>query len=164
MRTCCSLLKLSYSSLLASETWFLASRTAPLCTTGVEFELSWSFLPNFAGTVEFVAKILVGMVSLCIFGVVQDWNCLIDSLVIWRSHVTCVFIANASYMAFIYMYISLVCLYMVFNYSNVECTCLCIACALHPLSTSIVHHMQPSHTWLTGFFQSSKILLVLYSC
>ena len=73
----------------------------PSCTTGIEFELSWSFLPNFAGTVKFVAKILVGMLSLCIFGLVQDWYCLIYSLVIWHSCVTCVFIANASYEAFI---------------------------------------------------------------
>ena len=79
-----------------------------MCTTGIEFELSWSFLLNFAGTVKIVAKLLVGMVSLCIFGVVQDWYCLIDSLVIWHSHVTCVFIANTLYVAFIYMYVSLV--------------------------------------------------------
>ena len=57
----------------------MASRTAPLCMTGVEFELSWSFLPIFAGTVKIVAKILVGKVSLCIFGVVQNQYCLIDS-------------------------------------------------------------------------------------
>ena len=80
-----------------------------MCTIGIEFELSWSFLPNFAGTVKIVAKILVGMVSICIFGVVQDWYCLIDSLVIWCSHVRCVFVSNASDVAFIYMYISLVC-------------------------------------------------------
>ena len=104
MRTSCSLLKLSYSLLLADETRFLASWTAPLCTTGIEFELSWSFLPIFAGTVKIVAKLLVGMVSLCIFGVVQDWYCLIDSSVIWHSHVTCVFIPNTSYMAFIYVH------------------------------------------------------------
>ena len=66
-------------------------------------------LTKFAGTVKFVAKIIVGMVSLCIFGVVQDWYCLKDSLVILHSCVTCVFIANTSYMALIYMYISLAC-------------------------------------------------------
>ena len=56
---------------------------------------------------------MVGMVSLCVSGVVQDWYCLIDSLVIWHSHVTCVFIANTWFMAFIYTYISLVCSYVV---------------------------------------------------
>ena len=40
VRTCCSLLKLFYSSLLASGTWSVASGTSPLCTAGVEFELS----------------------------------------------------------------------------------------------------------------------------
>ena len=115
-------------------------------TTGVEFELSWSFLPNFAGTVKFIAKLFMGMVSLCIFGVVQDLYCLIDNLVVWRSHVTCVFIANTSYVAFIYMYISLVCSYVVFNYTYVECTCSCIVCVLHPLSTSFIRQLQPSHT------------------
>ena len=67
----------------------LASMTSPLCTTGIGFELCKSFLPNFAWTVKYVAKILVGMVSLCIFGVVQDWYCLIGSLVIWHSCVHC---------------------------------------------------------------------------
>ena len=50
----------------------MTSRTAPLYTSCVEFELCKSFLPNFAGTVKFVAKVLVGMASLCIFGAVQD--------------------------------------------------------------------------------------------
>ena len=77
----------------------MANKTAPLCTTIVEFELSMLFLPNFAGTVKFVAKNLLGMGSLCLFGVVHDWYCLIDSLVIWHSHVTCVFIANTSYIS-----------------------------------------------------------------
>ena len=84
VRTCCVSLKLTYFSFLASKTCFLASRTAPVCTIGVEIELCKSFLANFAGTVKFVAKILMGMVwewfgngSLCIFGVVHDWNCLI---------------------------------------------------------------------------------------
>ena len=141
MRTCCSLLKLSYSSFLASETLVLASRTAPLCTTAVEFEQSWSFLPNFAGTVKIVAKILVGIVSLCIFCVVQDWYCLIDSLVIWHSHVTCVFIANTSHMEFFYMYVSLVCSYIVFNYLYVSSMCSCIAFMLHLLGMSFVRQV-----------------------
>ena len=117
-----------------------------MCTTGVEFELNWSFSPNFAGTVKIVAKILVGMVSLCIFGVVQDWYCLIDSLVVWCSRATCVFIANASYMASIYMYISLPCSYVEFNYLYAECTCSYIVCTLHPLSTSFICQAQPGHT------------------
>ena len=29
------------------------------------------------------------MVSLCIFGVVQDWYCLVDSLFTWRSLTHC---------------------------------------------------------------------------
>ena len=95
-----------------------------MCTTGIEFELSWSFLSNFAGTVKVVAKISVGMDSLCIFGVVQDWYCLIGSLVIWHGHVTCVFIANALYVAFIYMYVSLACSDVVFNYLYIEHTVL----------------------------------------
>ena len=84
----------------------------------------------FAGTVKFVAKILVGTVSLCIFGVVQDWYCLIGSLVIWCGHVSCVFIANALYVAFIYMYVSLACLYMVYIYLYISHMCSCIACVL----------------------------------
>ena len=117
----------------------MASRTSPVCTTGVEFELCKSFLPNFAGTVKFVAKIMVGMVPLCTFGVVQDWYCLIGSLVIWRGHVTCVFVANALYVAFIYMYISLACSYMVFIYQYVRHTCLCVMCALCLLSMTRSH-------------------------
>ena len=139
MGTCCALLKFSYSSLLASEENFLASRTSPLCTTGVEFELCKSFSAKFAGTVKFVAEILVGMVSLCIFGVVQDWYCLIDSLVILCSRVTCAFIANTSYMAFIYMYISLACSYVEFIYLYVSHTCSCIVHVLHLLSMAWSH-------------------------
>ena len=61
-------------SLLASE-HFLASMTSLICTTAVEIELCKSFLPNFAGTVKFVAKILMGMVPyaflvLCMTGIV----------------------------------------------------------------------------------------------
>ena len=138
MRTCCALLKLCYSSLLAST-------TSPVGTTGVEFEVCKSFLPNFAGTAKFVAKILVGMVSLFIFGVVQDWYCLIGSLVIWHSHVTCVFIANASYMAFIYTYVSLACLYVVFIYPYISHTCLWITCKLRPLRMTYLH-MRDSST------------------
>ena len=79
MRTCCVSLKLSYFSLLASETYFLASRSAPLCTIGVGFELSWSSCQIFDGTVKFVAQIVdgngLGMVPyvflvLCITGIV----------------------------------------------------------------------------------------------
>ena len=33
-----------------------------MCTIGVEIELCKSFLANFAGTVKFVAKLLMGMV------------------------------------------------------------------------------------------------------
>ena len=88
---------------------------------------------------KFVAKILVGMVSLCIFGVVQDWYCLIDSLVILHSHVTCAFIANTSYVAFIYMYISLACLYVVFIYLYVSHMCSCIVHVLHLLSMTQSH-------------------------
>ena len=50
-----------------------------MCTIGVEFELSWSFLPNFAGTAKFVAKILVGMVPYVFLVLVQYWHCLIGS-------------------------------------------------------------------------------------
>ena len=82
---------------------------------------------NFAVTVKFVANSLVGMVSLCIFVVVKDWYCLIDSLVIWHSHVACMFGANASYVAFIYTYVSLVCLYMVYIYPYVSHMCSCVA-------------------------------------
>ena len=62
-------------SLLASEHLFLASMTSLICTTAVEIELCKSFLPNFAGTVKFVAKILMGMVPyvflvLCMTGIV----------------------------------------------------------------------------------------------
>ena len=79
------------------------------------------------------------MVSLHIFGVVQDWYCLISSLVILCSRVTCMLIANAWYMAFIYMYISLACFYMVFIYSYISHTCSCIAHMLHPLSMTQSH-------------------------
>ena len=79
---------------------------------------------------KILAKILVGMVSLFIFGVVQVWYCLIGSLVIVRGCVTHVLVANASFMAFIYMYISHVCPYVVFIYSYVSHMCSCIACML----------------------------------
>ena len=41
---------------------FLTSSSAPLCTIGVGFELSWSSCQIFGGTVKFVAQILMGMV------------------------------------------------------------------------------------------------------
>ena len=56
MRTCCVSLKLPYFSLLASKSQFLPSRSAPLCTIGVGFELSWSSCQIFDGTVKFVAQ------------------------------------------------------------------------------------------------------------
>ena len=112
-----------------------------MCTTGVEFELSWSFLPNFAGTVKIVAKLLVGMVSLCIFGVVQDWYCLIGSLVILCSRVTHALIANVSYMAFIYTYVSCACSYMVFIHSYVRHMCSCSVHVLCLLHTSFIHQV-----------------------
>ena len=62
VRTCCVSLKLSYFSLLESVQIFLSCMTSPFCTTAVENELCKSFLPNFAWTVKFVAKILMGMV------------------------------------------------------------------------------------------------------
>ena len=86
-----------------------------------------------------VAQILVGIVALCIFGVVQDWYCLIGSLVILHSHVTVALIANASYVEFVYTYVSLACSYMVFIYLYISHTCSCIAHVLCPLS------MTPSH-------------------
>ena len=96
-----------------------------MCTTGVEFELCKSFLPN-----------LLGMVSLCIFVVVQDWYCLIDSLVILHSCVACAFIANTLYVAFIYMYVRLACSYMVFIYSYISHMCSCIVHMLHLLTVT----------------------------
>ena len=87
-----------------------------------------------SGTVKFVAKILEGMVSLCIFGVMKDWYHLIDSLDVLCSCVTCEFIASASYMACIYMYVSLACLYMVFIYSYISHKCLYVVHVLHPFS------------------------------
>ena len=39
VRTCCSLLKLSYFSFLASGTWCVESGTWCVCTTNVEIEL-----------------------------------------------------------------------------------------------------------------------------
>ena len=56
MRTCCLSLKLSYFSLLASKSQFLTSHSAPLCTIGVGFDLSWSSCQIFDGTVKFVAQ------------------------------------------------------------------------------------------------------------
>ena len=79
------------------------------------------------------------MVSLCIFGVVHDWYCLIDSLVILHSRVTRVFIADTSYVAFIYTYISLACSYVVFIYSYISHMCSCIVHVLHPLSMTWSH-------------------------
>ena len=73
------------------------------------------------------------------FGVVQDWYCLIGSLVIWRGRLTCVFIANALYMAFIYMYISLACSYMVFIYPYISHMCSCVTCVFHSLSMTWSH-------------------------
>ena len=60
VRTCCVSLKLTYFSLLVSKNQFLASRSAPLCTIGVRFELSWSFCQIFDGTVKFVSQIFDG--------------------------------------------------------------------------------------------------------
>ena len=57
----------------------MTSRSAPLCTIGIRFELSWSSLQIFDGTVIFVAQILdengLGMVPyvflvLCMTGIV----------------------------------------------------------------------------------------------
>ena len=36
---------------------FLTRRSAPLCTIGIGFELSWSSFQIFDGTVKFVAQI-----------------------------------------------------------------------------------------------------------
>ena len=88
---------------------------------------------------KFIAKVLVGMVSLCIFGVVQDWYCLVDSLVVLCSHVTCTFVANTLYVSFIYTYISLACSYMVFIYSYISHTRLCIACVFRLLGMAWLH-------------------------
>ena len=58
---------------------FLTSRSAPLCTVGVGFELSWSSCQFFDGTVKFVEQIFdengLGMVPyvflvLCMTGIV----------------------------------------------------------------------------------------------
>ena len=58
---------------------FLASRSAPFCTIGIGFELSWSSCQIFDGTVKFVAQIFdengLGMVPyvflvLCMTGIV----------------------------------------------------------------------------------------------
>ena len=79
MRTCCVSLKLSYFSLLARKSQFLTSRSAPLSTIGVGFELSWPSCQIFDGTVEFVVQIFdengLGMVPyvflvLCMTGIV----------------------------------------------------------------------------------------------
>ena len=67
---------------------FLTSRSAPLCTIGVGFELSWPSCQIFDGTVNFVAQIFDGNGSLCIFGVVHDWICLIGSLVVQCGQLT----------------------------------------------------------------------------
>ena len=47
---------------MASQHFFLASMTSNVCTTAVEIELCKSCLPNLAGTVKFVANILMEMV------------------------------------------------------------------------------------------------------
>ena len=60
VRTCCVSLQLTYFSLLASKNQFLTSRSAPLCTIGIEFELSWSSCQIFDGTVKFFAQIFYG--------------------------------------------------------------------------------------------------------
>ena len=79
VRTCCVSLKLSYFSLVASKNQFLTSTSAPLCTIGVGFELSWSSCQIFDGTVKFVVRIFdengLGMVPyvflvLCMTGIV----------------------------------------------------------------------------------------------
>ena len=79
MRTCCVSLKQSYFSLLASKNQFLTSSSAPLCTIGIGFELSWSSCQIVDGTVTFVAQIFdengLGMVPyvflvLCMTGIV----------------------------------------------------------------------------------------------
>ena len=57
VRTCCVSLKLSYFSLLASNSQFLTSSSAPLCTIGVGFDLSWPSCQIFDGTVKFVVQI-----------------------------------------------------------------------------------------------------------
>ena len=64
---------------LASKSQFLTSSSAPLCTIGVGFELSWSSCQIFDETVKFVAQIFdengLGMVPyvflvLCMTGIV----------------------------------------------------------------------------------------------
>ena len=67
---------------------FLASSSALYCTIGVGFELSWSSCQSFDGTVNFNAQIFYGNGSLCIFGVVHDWICLIGSLVVQCGQLT----------------------------------------------------------------------------
>ena len=42
---------------MASKNQFLMSPSAPLCTIGVGFELSWCSCQIFDGTVKFVAQI-----------------------------------------------------------------------------------------------------------
>ena len=79
VRTCCISLKLSYFLLLASESQFVTSSCAPLCTIGVGFELSWPSCQIFHGTVKFVVQIFdengLGMLPyvflvLCMTGIV----------------------------------------------------------------------------------------------
>ena len=64
---------------LASTNQFLTSCSAPLCTIGVGFELSWSSCQIFVWTVKFAAQIFdeigLGMVPyvflvLCMTGIV----------------------------------------------------------------------------------------------
>ena len=66
----------------------MTSSSAPLCTIGVGFELSWSSCQIFDGTANFVAQIFDGNGSLCIFAVVHDWICLICSLVVQCGQLT----------------------------------------------------------------------------
>ena len=64
---------------MACKNQFLTSSSAPLCTIGVGFELSWPSCQTFDGTVNFVAQIFdengLGMVPyvflvLCMTGIV----------------------------------------------------------------------------------------------
>ena len=85
-------------------------------------------LPNFGGNG-------FPMYFWCCAGLVL----LIGSLVIWHGHLTYVFVANALYMAFIYMYIILACSYVVLIYPYFSCMCLCVMCAFHLLSLTQSH-------------------------
>ena len=115
----------------------MASGTSPLCTTGIEYGLRSPTLVNltkFAGTGKNLAKILVGMLSLCNLDVVHVWYCLIISLVVMIACVTHMLVANESYIAFHHSYISFCHLYIVFNHSYVSQPCSYIVHILHPSS------------------------------